>query len=164
MFVCQPTEAAESNQEALQWSTEVIDKLQQLLKKPSTDAPGNEQICGPRGRGCAGTHLESYRTYYEEWAEPWELQALLRAEPLAGDMELGQKFIEAVNPLRYPKKLPVQVTQQIRRMKVRVETERMPRGVDPSLHTKLGEGASPILSGLSSCCSYSMPMPIQSCR
>ena len=56
-------------------------------------------------------------------------------------MELGQKFIEAVNPLRYPKKLPVQVTQQIRRMKVRVETERMPRGVDPSLHTKLGRGS-----------------------
>ena len=143
MFVCQPTEAAESNQEALQWSTEVIDKLQQLLKKPSTDPPLEiDADLRPEGKkGALVRTLESYRSYYEEWAEPWELQALLRAEPLAGDMERGQKFIEMVNPLRYPEKLPVQVVQQIRRMKIRVETERMPWGVDPSLHTKLGRGS-----------------------
>lgn len=142
MFVCEPTSAAESTQKALRWSTEVVDKLQKLLEKPSTDPPLEiDADLRPEGKkGPLVRTLESYRTYYETWAEPWELQALLRAEPLAGDMKVGQKFIEMVNPLRYPEKLPVQFAQQIRRMKVRVETERMPRGVDPNLHTKLGRG------------------------
>lgn len=143
MFVCEPTEHAADKESALQWSTEVIETLQRLLKKPSTDPSLEIDVdLRPEGKkGAVVRSLASYQKYYEEWAEPWELQALLRATPLAGDMELGEKFIEIINPLRYPEKVSRQTIQQIQRMKIRVEKERMPRGVDPKLHTKLGRGS-----------------------
>ncbi|HHY07630.1 MAG TPA: bifunctional [glutamine synthetase] adenylyltransferase/[glutamine synthetase]-adenylyl-L-tyrosine phosphorylase [Corynebacteriales bacterium] len=143
MFVCEPTEKAADKQSSLKWAEEVIDKLQSLLKRPSTD-PSLEIDVDLRPEGKKGAlvrSLASYQKYYEQWAEPWELQALLRAKPLAGDMELGERFIDVINPLRYPKKVSRQTVQQIQRMKIRVEEERMPRGVDPKLHTKLGRGS-----------------------
>lgn len=142
MFVCEPTEQARDKEEALQWSTAVVDHLQKLLKKPSTD-PALEIDVDLRPEGKQGAlvrTLESYQKYYQEWAEPWELQALLRATPLAGDTDLGQRFIHMINPLRYPEEIDRHTVQQIQRMKIRVEKERMPRGVDPKLHTKLGRG------------------------
>ena len=38
--------------------------------------------------------VESYATYYEKWGEAWELQALLKARPAAGDSGVGEKFRE----------------------------------------------------------------------
>src|SRR6185312_4106249 len=65
----------------------------------------------------------------------------LRAEPVAGDEELGRRFIELVDPLRYPVGgLGDDAVREIRRLKARMEAERMPRGADPKLHTKLGPG------------------------
>lgn len=143
MFVCEPTENAADKESALQWSTEVVEKLQRLLKKPSTDPSLEIDVdLRPEGKkGAVVRSLASYQKYYEKWAEPWELQALLRATPLAGDMELGKKFIEIIDPLRYPKEVSKHTVQQIQRMKIRVEKERIPRGVDPNLHTKLGRGS-----------------------
>ena len=73
--------------------------------------------------------------------EPWEAQALLRARPVAGDAELGRRFIELVDPIRYPDAglTPAAVTE-IRRIKARVDAERLPRGADRATHTKLGRG------------------------
>jgi glutamate-ammonia-ligase adenylyltransferase len=75
------------------------------------------------------------------WSQPWEIQALLRARPVAGDVDLGRRFIELVDPLRYPAGgLSDSAQREIRRIKARVDAERLPRGVDPSLHTKFGRG------------------------
>lgn len=84
--------------------------------------------------------LESYADYYERWAETWERQALLRARPFAGDEEVGQKFIELIDPVRYQHGLSDKELQEIRRVKARVEGERLPRGVNPRRHVKLGPG------------------------
>jgi glutamate-ammonia-ligase adenylyltransferase len=71
----------------------------------------------------------------------WESQALLRAEPVAGDAELGRRFMELIDPLRYPRGgLQEDAVREIRRLKARMEAERLPRGADPKLHTKLGPG------------------------
>lgn len=40
--------------------------------------------------------LESCQAYYEKWAENWEFQAMLKARPQAGDMDLAQKFCDIV--------------------------------------------------------------------
>jgi glutamate-ammonia-ligase adenylyltransferase len=66
---------------------------------------------------------------------------LLRAWPIAGDVELGQRFVELIDPLRYPQDglAPAEV-REIRRLKARMEAERLPRGVEPALHIKLGPG------------------------
>jgi glutamate-ammonia-ligase adenylyltransferase len=66
---------------------------------------------------------------------------LLRAVPLAGDAELGQRFIAMIDPVRYPPGgLTARQATEIRRMKARVDAERLPRGADPTTHTKLGRG------------------------
>ncbi len=85
--------------------------------------------------------LKSYEAYYRRWSLVWESQALLRAEPMAGDRELADRFIELVDPLRYPAEgLGEDAVREIRRLKARMESERLPRGADPTLHAKLGRG------------------------
>ena len=71
----------------------------------------------------------------------WEVQALLRAAPVAGDEELGRAFVALIDPLRYPDGgLSAEQVAEIRRIKARVDSERLPRGADPATHTKLGRG------------------------
>jgi len=96
----------------------------------------------PEGRnGPLVRSFDSYREYYERWSSPWESQALLRARPVAGDMTLGDAFTDLVAPLRYPVGgLDHAVVREVRRIKARVEAERLPRGVDPARHLKLGRG------------------------
>jgi glutamate-ammonia-ligase adenylyltransferase len=85
--------------------------------------------------------LKSYEAYYRRWSLVWESQALLRAEVMAGDRDLGVRFTELIDPLRYPVEgLGDDAVREIRRLKARMESERMPRGADPTLHTKLGRG------------------------
>ncbi|MDX7526610.1 hypothetical protein SJ358_23780, partial [Enterobacter hormaechei] len=93
----------------------------------------------PEGRnGPLVRTLASYRAYYSKWAETWELQALLRAAFAAGDRDLGLDFLHMIDEFRYPADgVPPKVVQEIRRMKARIDTERLPRGADPATHTKL---------------------------
>jgi glutamate-ammonia-ligase adenylyltransferase len=85
--------------------------------------------------------LDSYRAYYVRWSDTWESQALLRAKPIAGSPELIAKFIDLINQYRYPTELPMSAVMEIRRIKARMETERLPQGADPRRHTKLGRGS-----------------------
>lgn len=96
----------------------------------------------PEGRnGPMVRSFDSYAEYYDRWSSPWESQALLRARPVAGDEELGERFVELVAPLRYPEGgIDPSVEREIRRIKARVESERLPRGVEPARHLKLGRG------------------------
>jgi len=85
--------------------------------------------------------LDSYRAYYERYSDPWEAQALLRARPLAGDEELAAEFVAMIDPVRYPQGgLSPEALRQVRRLKARMESERLPRGAEPRKHTKLGPG------------------------
>ena len=43
--------------------------------------------------------LASHRGYYEKWAKTWEFQALLKARPVAGDIELGRRYVEMIAPM-----------------------------------------------------------------
>ena len=96
----------------------------------------------PEGRqGPLVRTLAAYRAYYERWSLAWEAQALLRAEPAAGDRELGRRFTALADEYRYPAGgIDEASVREIRRLKARMEAERMPRGADPALHLKLGPG------------------------
>jgi glutamate-ammonia-ligase adenylyltransferase len=96
----------------------------------------------PEGRqGAIVRTFESYRAYYRQWSHIWEAQALLRARPIAGDDELGERFVAMIDPIRYPEAgLDANQIREVRRIKARVDTERLPRGADPATHTKLGRG------------------------
>lgn len=91
---------------------------------------------GPRVRS-----LNGYAGYYEKWADTWEFQALLRARPISGSEDLKNNFIALIDPLRYPADLKTTALTEIRRIKARVESERLPQGADPARHLKLGRGS-----------------------
>ncbi|THJ67528.1 bifunctional [glutamine synthetase] adenylyltransferase/[glutamine synthetase]-adenylyl-L-tyrosine phosphorylase [Arthrobacter echini] len=96
----------------------------------------------PEGKqGVIVRSLDSYREYYRRWSVVWEAQALLRARPLAGDDDLAADFLALIQDVRYPEELRPADLREIRRIKARVEAERLPRGADPSRHLKLGRGA-----------------------
>ena len=96
----------------------------------------------PEGRqGPMSRSLDSYADYYERWSAVWERQALLRARACAGDPGLGRAFEELVAPLRWsPDGLDDNDVREIRRLKARMEAERLPRGTVPARHLKLGPG------------------------
>jgi glutamate-ammonia-ligase adenylyltransferase len=96
----------------------------------------------PEGRnGPLVRSFDAYAEYYARWSLVWESQALLRARPVAGDAALGERFVALVDPLRYPAGgLDGAGVREVRRIKARVESERLPRGVDPTRHLKLGRG------------------------
>lgn len=79
----------------------------------------------PEGRdGPLTRSLESHEVYYERWASPWELFAMTQARPVAGDLGLGTRFVEALTPLVYPLPADGERLGAIRRMKARLEAER----------------------------------------
>jgi glutamate-ammonia-ligase adenylyltransferase len=123
---------------------DVAGRLRALLSAPSSVDPplGIDADLRPEGRdGPLSRSLESHRVYYARWSSPWEAQALLRARPIAGDPELGARFVAMIDPVRYPAGgLAPADRIEIRRLKGRVDSERLPRGADPTLHTKLGRG------------------------
>jgi glutamate-ammonia-ligase adenylyltransferase len=142
LFVCEPAEGV-SEQDAVKYAQRVAQSVRKLLSSPSQDPPLQVDVdLRPEGRqGAIVRTLESYRAYYGQWAHVWEAQALLRARPIAGDDDLGARFIEMIDPIRYPADgLDAERIREVRRIKARVDTERLPRGADPATHTKLGRG------------------------
>jgi [glutamine synthetase] adenylyltransferase / [glutamine synthetase]-adenylyl-L-tyrosine phosphorylase len=142
MFVHDPLPGADE-QKAARAAHAVAEDLRALLARPAPDPPLLiDPGLRPEGRqGPLVRTLASYRAYYERWSVPWEAQALLRAEPVAGDRPLGTQFTALADEFRYPAGgIPEASVREIRRIKARMEAERMPRGVDPALHLKLGPG------------------------
>ncbi len=96
----------------------------------------------PEGKnGPVVRSLASYRAYYERWSLTWEAQALLRARGVVGDLGLVNDFMELANSYRYPAQVAEADLREIKRIKARVENERLPQGADPARHLKLGRGS-----------------------
>ena len=122
---------------------EIAQELRRLLAMPAPDPPLLvDADLRPEGRqGPLVRSLDSYAEYYRRWSLPWESQALLRACPIAGDADLGARFVEMISAFRYPAGgIEDNAQREIRRLKARMEAERLPRGVDPAMHIKLGRG------------------------
>jgi glutamate-ammonia-ligase adenylyltransferase len=146
LFVHQPlpgAEAVDAQKQAERLAHSVGSLLMAPLK-PALMAERRLELDAdlrPEGKqGPLVRTLDSYREYYERWAEVWERQALLRALPMAGHPELATAFLEVIDPIRYERGLTATELMNIRRIKARVEGERLPRGADPKRHLKLGPG------------------------
>lgn len=134
---------ATATEQAAQAAHAIANELRSLLMAPSTDPElAIDADLRPEGKsGPLARSLDSFQAYYQNWSSGWETQALLRAKPVAGDATLSQEFISLIDPIRFkPEGLPESELREIRRLKARMESERLPRGVDPGLHTKLGPG------------------------
>ncbi|MBN6189632.1 bifunctional [glutamine synthetase] adenylyltransferase/[glutamine synthetase]-adenylyl-L-tyrosine phosphorylase [Aneurinibacillus sp. BA2021] len=95
----------------------------------------------PEGRnGPLVRSFDAYTAYYRRWSLSWEAQALLRAQGVAGSIKLIARFTELADSIRYPDTVDLQGLREIKRIKARVEGERLPQGTDPRRHLKLGPG------------------------
>ncbi len=96
----------------------------------------------PEGKnGAIVRSLESYRAYYARWSLTWEAQALLRARPVVGDVGVLADFTAIADEVRFPQQIAEQDVREVKRIKARVEAERLPQAADPSRHLKLGRGS-----------------------
>jgi glutamate-ammonia-ligase adenylyltransferase len=142
LFVHEPIPGADE-QAASEAAFDIANELRRLLQAPAADPPLLiDADLRPEGRqGPLVRSLAAYAEYYRRWSRVWESQALLRATPVAGDAGVGARFVELVDPIRYPADgLSEVAAREIRRLKARMEAERLPRGADRALHTKLGPG------------------------
>jgi [glutamine synthetase] adenylyltransferase / [glutamine synthetase]-adenylyl-L-tyrosine phosphorylase len=96
----------------------------------------------PEGRGGPlARSFGSWDGYLTRWAETWERLAYLRARAVAGDAGLGARLIERIDEAVHGSPITDDEVRSIRRMKARIERERIPSGEDPEFHLKLGRGS-----------------------
>ncbi len=142
LFVHEPLEDADP-EDAARCAHEVANELRRLLAVPGTD-PALEVDADLRPEGRRGPlvrSLSSYAAYYGSWSAMWESQALLRAAATMGDRGLCERFTALIEPVRYREGgITADDVREIRRIKARVDDERLPRGADPATHLKLGRG------------------------
>lgn len=96
----------------------------------------------PEGKnGAIARSLDSFAAYYARWSLMWEAQALLRARAVLGSEKLQTDMMKLIDSVRYPEGISADDVREIRRIKARVEAERLPQGADPLRHVKLGRGS-----------------------
>jgi len=142
LFVHEPLPDA-IEEEATAAAHALASEVRRLCSLPSPEPPLIvDADLRPEGKqGPLVRTLASFSAYYAQWGELWERQALLRALPIAGDRDLGARFIALIDFYRYSTQgLDKAQIREIRRIKARVESERLPRAADKSRHLKLGPG------------------------
>lgn len=94
----------------------------------------------PEGRfGPLVRTLASYRAYYENWAEGWERQSLIKARVVAGDAAVGRAFMEMASEFVYRRHVDAAFVEEIRRNKRRIERKAELEGQSKS-NVKVGIG------------------------
>jgi [glutamine synthetase] adenylyltransferase / [glutamine synthetase]-adenylyl-L-tyrosine phosphorylase len=141
MFVHEPDD--DTDVDTTSYAQAVANEVRALLIAPASDpALVVDADLRPEGKqGPLVRTLASYAAYYAKWSKVWEAQALLRADAVVGDEQVREHFTTMIGPLRYP---PEGISEadvvEVRRIKARVDRERLPRGADPQTHLKLGRG------------------------
>ena len=138
MFVYSKSEAPDTDQKNAET---VIAEIRKLSADPLLEFELDLDLRPEGKNGRIARSLESYAAYYEKWANTWEDQALLRARVIAGSKNLRDSFTSLIDTYRYPETVEQKAIVEIRRIKARVETERLPQGADPKRHLKLGRGS-----------------------
>ena len=140
MFVYK-TKAGANGDQAQKVAERIISELRRLTTDQVLEFELDADLRPEGKNGPVARSIESYAAYYERWSDTWEAQALLRARPIAGSQELRNEFLDLINRYRYPTQLADSSVIEIRRIKARVESERLPLGADPKRHLKLGRGS-----------------------
>jgi glutamate-ammonia-ligase adenylyltransferase len=134
MFVYEG-EGPEAFQEAAGAAERVLAGVRDAGWEPDADLR-------PEGRsGPLARSIAAYLEYWERWAEPWEFQTLLRARFVAGEEVLGRRFESLASDFAYPEQMPQSWVAAVRRMRVRIERERVRPPEAGRFAFKLGYGS-----------------------
>jgi glutamate-ammonia-ligase adenylyltransferase len=94
----------------------------------------------PEGqRGPLSQSLASTLAYYDTMGRTWERQALIKIRPIAGDMQLGERFLQAIEGYVYRKYLSFAEINEIKALKRRIEQKTSQAG-ESSVEVKTGHG------------------------
>jgi len=140
MFTYAPRENEDTDQLQKQ-AEKIVSELKRLTADPLLEFEIDNDLRPEGKNGAVVRSVDSYLAYYQRWSDTWEAQALLRARVIAGSELLRNSFVEIIDRYRYPSKLQESSVKEIRRIKARVESERLPQGADPKRHLKLGRGS-----------------------
>ena len=140
MFVYRSVEASESER-SQKLAERIISELHRLVTDPQLEFQIDMDLRPEGKNGSVARSIDSYRAYYSRWGDIWENQALLRARVIYGSEALVAEFNQVIDKYRYPEELAEKSIIEIRRIKARIETERLPQGADPKRHLKLGRGS-----------------------
>jgi glutamate-ammonia-ligase adenylyltransferase len=114
---------------------------ERILERVRSEGWQADSDLRPEGRsGPLARSIASYLEYWQRWADTWEYQALLRARFVAGDEPLGRRFLSNAMDFAYPESLSFEQVAGIRRMRVRMEEERIRSVEARRFHFKLGHG------------------------
>src|SRR5687768_4321615 len=146
LFVAEPVVDSDgssliSNDQAVQIATRMAAEMTRICSAHTSAGTIWEVDVALRPEGKAGQlvrTLSSHRIYYEKWAKTWEFQAMLKARPAAGDLELGQSFVDLVTPMVWRAAERENFVADTQAMRKRVVAHIPPR--DQGRELKLGEG------------------------
>jgi len=94
----------------------------------------------PEGKsGDMAVSLRSAEIYYESWGQSWERTAMLKARPVAGSQELGEQFLEMMQPFVYRKYLDYTLIEDMKNMKQKIDAS-LTRSMEGETNLKLGRG------------------------
>lgn len=102
LYVAEPADDQTSTEEALQIASRLVGAVARICSTHTTAGTIWQLDAGLRPEGNAGPlvrTMASHRSYYAKWAKNWEFQAMLKARPMAGDLELAAEFVTMVAPL-----------------------------------------------------------------
>ncbi len=119
-----PTEEPEVTRLHLERATRIASLVASICSSPGKEAPlwSVDANLRPEGRdGALVRTIDSYRVYWDRWAQNWEFQALLKARPCAGDMEVGERFLEYASPLIWEASARPGFVDDVRSMRAQVE-------------------------------------------
>ncbi|MEY2698445.1 MAG: hypothetical protein RL720_401 [Actinomycetota bacterium] len=119
----------------------IVLRIKELVEDPRLPFEIDTDLRPEGKNGAIARSLDSYAAYYARWSLMWEAQALLRARAVLGSETLQHDMMTLIDSVRYPETISVDDVREIRRIKARVEAERLPQGADPARHVKLGRGS-----------------------
>lgn len=124
------------------YATRLAETLIQVLSRDTAEGRCFRVDMRLRPEGRAGVLVRSFaafREYYDRWAETWERQALIKARPVAGDEDLGRRFMALIGPVVYRASQGAAVIEDVREMRGAVEAKLEAAGA-MRRHVKEGRG------------------------
>ncbi|RMF19859.1 MAG: bifunctional [glutamate--ammonia ligase]-adenylyl-L-tyrosine phosphorylase/[glutamate--ammonia-ligase] adenylyltransferase [Deltaproteobacteria bacterium] len=142
LYLYDHDQAASGSPQPREFFARLAAEVTRVLSKPTDEGIVFRVDLRLRPEGDGGPLINSVAnalTYYEGWGDTWERGVLIKARPVAGDHEVGERFIDGVRPFVYRRHLDYQTIEDFRHMKQRIDAEevvRARRGRD----VKLGRG------------------------
>jgi len=134
-------EIEENSSEGISYSTisQLIYKLTSEMTEAGYAYKIDTELRPEGGSGVLVLSVKGYENYFKSRARIWEQQAMVRARIVAGNIEVGKKFLEVAHNFVYQEKFEYSSLIEISRLRERMEIE-LAQEKSKGKNVKLGFG------------------------